>query len=704
MDNLNLSTLLQLHFGFTKLRPGQEQVIDHVLQGHDCLVIMPTGGGKSLCYQLPALLLPGVTLVISPLIALMKDQVDRLNAIGIPATFINSSISLAETELRLDQILNNAYRLLYIAPERFHSQQFQNIIQQLKVSLVAVDEAHCISQWGHDFRPSYLQIEKFINSLGRPPILALTATATPEVRLDIIKQLSLRQSPEIITGFGRPNLNFAVVSTADSQKKDLVLEAIQKTPAASGIVYVSTRQRADELVNFLTDYHISAVEYHAGLTTDERQRLQNEFMTGQAKVIVATNAFGMGIDKADLRFVIHYDMPGTIEAYYQEAGRAGRDGQPSLCLLLHSPRDRYLQEFFITGDNPSANLILDIYEFLTTYPDDHILITYNTIKEALDLDAPDLAVGTALKVLEKEGYLTKSYEKTSQATIKLTSPTINLAAGQTALGSRAKKSLAIWSQLYDHYARKLRSGYSVNLDFLANDLHCSKDSLTRLLKKLHDQSIIIYEPPFKGTEIILLKRYNRQEVTLDNQALRDKLLFAKSKLDKMENYVYHQACRQQYILNYFGEQLTENCGHCDWCLHGTINSRPLTGQTNHHSVFKNKPSNHQNNIQLQTKLTQLTTLELYESGLNIAEIAQKRNLQTDTIVEHCCYLLEKGLLANTDRLIDENTLSVVADLIKQRPQLATGLLTPLKEQLPSYIDWPELKMALSFLKSNKKTK
>ncbi len=697
MDNATWSTLLQLHFGFNQLRPGQEQAIQQALSGGDCLVIMPTGGGKSLCFQLPALLLPGVTLVVSPLIALMKDQVDRLNTIGIPATFINSSISLTEADNRLQQALAGAYRLIYIAPERFHSQSFQKIIRQLTVSLVAVDEAHCISQWGHDFRPSYLQLRQFIKSLGRPPILALTATATPEVRQDIAKQLDMTKPQEIITGFGRPNLHFGIISTADGYKKDVVLETIQKAPEASGIVYVSTRQRADELVNFLTDYHISAVEYHAGLTADERQRLQNEFMTGRAKVIVATNAFGMGIDKADLRFVIHYDMPGTIEAYYQEAGRAGRDGQASLCLLLHSPRDRYLQEFFIEGDNPSVDLILDIYDFLTTYPDNHILITYGSIKSALGLDVPDLAVGTALKVLEKEGYLAKTYEKTSQATLKLASPNINLTAGQEALGSRAKKSLEIWGKLYDNYSRKLRAGYAVNLEFLASDLRCSKDSLTRLLKKLQEKEIIIYEPPFKGTEITLLKRCPRQDVQLDRQALRDKLLFARNKLDKMEDYVYHHGCRQKYILNYFGEKTAEDCGHCDWCRHRTVNQRPMAKQSRQSPIAKKRPST--NNIRLETKLTQLTTLELHESGLEISQIATSRNLQPDTIVEHFCYLLEKNLLKDTSRLIDDNALSIISDLLKQRPQLINGRLGAIKEELPSYIDWPELKMALAFLKN-----
>ena len=693
-----LNNVLKNYFNFTQLRPGQELAIISALQGQDTIVIMPTGGGKSLCFQLPALIFPGITMVISPLIALMKDQVDHLNALNIPATFINSSLTAEEASERLKEALNKKYRLLYIAPERFYNQSFFKAVQQLPISLIAVDEAHCISQWGHDFRPSYLQLKKFITALGRPPIMALTATATPEVREDIVKQLNLQQPREIITGFARPNLSFEVISTADSQKKEIVLETIQQYPSASGIVYVSTRQRADELVRYLQNYHIAAIEYHAGLSSGERQTLQNTFMQGRAKVIVATNAFGLGIDKSDLRFVIHYDMPGTIEAYYQEAGRAGRDGKPSLCLLLHSPRDRYLQEFFIAGDNPPLDLILDIYEFLTTYPNDHILITYSTIKNALGLDTPDLAVGTALKILEREGYLAKTYEKTSQAMIQLASQDIKLVDGQTALGPKAKKSLEIWEKLYDRYNGKLRAGLYINLDTLANSLGYKKDSLARLLKKLNDQKIIIYEPPFKGTEITLLKRCPREAVNLDYEALKTKLALAQHKLDQMENYVYHRGCRQQYILDYFGEHLSVGCGQCDWCKGGLNNYWP-----NHQNKISHHASPHKNsfNIQLSTKLTQLITLELYQSGLNLQEIARERQLQSETIVEHFCYLLEKGLITNIDRLIDDNIVTMVQDLLAQKPLLTTNTLKIIKEQLPSYVDWTDLKLTLAYLHNNK---
>ena len=357
-----LLELLKIHYGFKTFRPGQERVIDNILAGASTVVIMPTGGGKSLCYQLPALVLDGVTLVISPLIALMKDQVDGLHKISIPATFINSSISQAETVERLDAVKAGQYKLLYIAPERFYSAEFVTALRQVKVSLFAIDEAHCISQWGHDFRPSYLKLKGAIELLGKPTVAAFTATATLEVREDIIKQLGLIDPNLVITGFARPNLQFGVINTQDSRKSQFVLDAISSVPDGSGIIYVGTRSRADELLQTLLAHDISAVGYHAGMEAADRQWVQENFMKGKAKVIVATNAFGLGIDKHNIRFVIHYDMPGTIEAYYQEAGRAGRDGQPSFCLLLYSPRDRYLQEFFIKGDNPPPEIILEVYE------------------------------------------------------------------------------------------------------------------------------------------------------------------------------------------------------------------------------------------------------------------------------------------------------------------------------------------------------
>ena len=415
-----LKELLKLHYGFESFRPGQEKAIDNILEKKSTVVIMPTGGGKSLCYQLPALVLDGVTIVISPLIALMKDQVDNLERLGIPATFVNSSVSLSETAKRLESVKREEYKLLYIAPERFYNMEFIRALEDIKVSLFAIDEAHCISQWGHDFRPSYLKLKDALEHVGSPPVIALTATATPEVRMDIISQLGLKNPEVIVTGFGRPNLQFGVISAKEQQKPRFVIDAINSVDDGAGIIYVGTRARADSLLQILLEENIEAVSYHAGMDAEDRKWVQENFLKGKAKVIIATNAFGLGIDKADIRFVIHYDMPGTVEAYYQEAGRAGRDGKSSFCLLLHNSRDRALHEFFIKGDNPPPGMIREIYHILTNYDSDTVLITYAEISEMLSDNAPDMAIGTSLKLLEKEGYISRAREKSGSAYVKLT--------------------------------------------------------------------------------------------------------------------------------------------------------------------------------------------------------------------------------------------------------------------------------------------
>ncbi len=296
-DRATLTSLLHQYYGFSEFRPGQEEAIENIFNKKNTVVIMPTGGGKSLCYQLPALALPGVTLVISPLIALMKDQVDALLARGLAATFINSALSPEETKIRLEQIERGDFKLVYIAPERFYNEDFTSRLKEIKVSLFAIDEAHCISQWGHDFRPSYMRLKQAIESVGNPPVIALTATATPEVREDIITQLNIHGSSQIITGFARPNLQFGVSEAADSQKAHIILDVLSSLNEASGIIYVGTRAKADEMLEVLLEAGIEAVGYHAGMQSEERQWVQNNFMSGKAQVIVATNAFGMGIDK-----------------------------------------------------------------------------------------------------------------------------------------------------------------------------------------------------------------------------------------------------------------------------------------------------------------------------------------------------------------------------------------------------------------------
>ena len=567
-----LKELLKIHYGFDSFWPGQEQVIDNILTGKSTVVIMPTGGGKSLCFQLPALVLDGVTIVISPLIALMKDQVDSLNQINIPATFINSSISLAETDQRMEAVKNGQYKLLYIAPERFYNLEFTQALSDIKVSLFAIDEAHCISQWGHDFRPSYMKLRDAINKVGSPPVIALTATATPEVRKDIIKQLGLNNPELVITGFARPNLQFGVIRANDAQKPQFVIDAINSAPDGAGIIYVSTRARVDDLSQFLLEQDIKAVSYHAGMEPSDRKWVQDNFMSGKAKVIVATNAFGLGINKPDIRFVIHYDMPGTIEAYYQEAGRAGRDNKPSFCLMLYSPRDRYLREFFIKGDNPPPEIILKIYEILTQYESDTVLITYAELAEMLSarLDSqarqesvPEMAIGTAIKILEREGYIARSREKSNSAYLRLIG---DFTAAFNSLSERAKVQREILSKLQKRFCNELENGWQINFEEVAEIINVKKESLMRLARKLSDEKIVEYNPPFRGTEINILKRVDKNEVKINFSALKEKLKNAYKKLDQLESYIYHLNCRQKFILDYFKDSNSRLCGICDNCL------------------------------------------------------------------------------------------------------------------------------------------
>lgn len=344
--------ILQKFYGYEDFRLGQKKVVESLLNRNDTVAIMPTGAGKSICFQIPALLFEGVTLVISPLISLMKDQVDSLRQLGIAAVYINSSVSKAQLYKDLQDISAGFYKIIYIAPERLTSEYLPDSFKNLNISMVAVDEAHCLSQWGHDFRPSYRNILNFTNSLRIKPIIsAFTATATPEVKTDIINLLGLKQPNVFVTGFDRPNLYFSVLR--GEVKDKFVIDYVKKHQDEAGIIYVGTRKDVDALQVLLEIKGVKAGRYHAGMTDEERNQMQEDFLYDNLSVMVATNAFGMGIDKPNVRYVIHYNMPKNMEAYYQEAGRAGRDGLSGNCILLYSPQDTQLQKFLISKSTES---------------------------------------------------------------------------------------------------------------------------------------------------------------------------------------------------------------------------------------------------------------------------------------------------------------------------------------------------------------
>jgi ATP-dependent DNA helicase RecQ len=364
--NHHAHTLLKRHFAYTSFRAGQLEIIQSIARLNDTFVVMPTGGGKSLCYQLPALMLDGTALVISPLIALMQDQVRSLDKAGIPACFINSSLGMDEIRRRLTDAREGKYKLVYVAPERLESKQFQEQAQLIPWSFLAVDEAHCVSEWGHDFRPAYLSIASANDALGRLPIIALTATATPEVQTDVVRQLRMPAPARFIRGFDRPNLNYIVEHNHDKTTRlaDICAETRTKHPSGSTIVYCGSRKRVDQFTRSLNEYKIPAEPYHAGLGDSFRKAVLERFMGGQTNIIVATNAFGMGVDKPDVRTVVHCDLTLSLEAYYQEAGRAGRDGDEARCIMLYSPADRRLMDFFLQCSFPDTNLVEKMYHIL----------------------------------------------------------------------------------------------------------------------------------------------------------------------------------------------------------------------------------------------------------------------------------------------------------------------------------------------------
>ncbi|MCB1229977.1 MAG: ATP-dependent DNA helicase RecQ [Verrucomicrobiae bacterium] len=481
---------LEKHFGFAEFKDGQSGVVSALLSGRDALVVMPTGGGKSLCYQLPALVMDGVTLVVSPLIALMKDQVDGLARKGIAATMINSTLSPSEQQDRIRQLREGAYKLVYVAPERFRHRGFTDALKAVEIALFAVDEAHCLSQWGHDFRPDYLRLKDAVAALGQPQTAAFTATATPEVRADILEHLSLRDPFVSVSGFERPNLALNISQVAGNREKYERLEAVVREHQ-TGIVYCATRKKVEEVADSLATSGIRVIAYHGGMDDRDREWAQNAFLDRSKDVVVATNAFGMGIDRSDVRFVIHFETPGSIEAYYQEAGRAGRDGEPSVCELLFNYADTRTQEFFIEGNNPGFETICDVYRTLRMLADDKHEVMM-PIRELTDTVGAknQMAVGSALSHLGRAGYLER----------------------------------------FDIPGERIRG--------------------TRLLRP--------EIPP--------------EQLELDRAALEEKERRDHQKLESMIRFAYADECRQQWILDYFGEKGAAECGSCDVCNRETDKS------------------------------------------------------------------------------------------------------------------------------------
>ena len=418
--------ILKSHFGHDEFRPGQSTIIQHLTAGIDTLVIMPTGGGKSLCYQIPALMMPGTALIISPLIALMKDQVDALSIKGIPAALINSTVSLHDQHQIAQEVRNGRIKLLYISPERMQNPQFMAFLRTITLSFIAVDEAHCISEWGHDFRPAYTAISNSIKELGlKPPIIALTATATPEVQADIIQQLQLTSPSIHVGGFYRNNLHYQVV-TVDSKIGHLIKVFKNRDSSidyGATLIYCGSRKRVEDYAQALQQQNIPVLLYHAGLPDVQRQRVQETFIQGHSPILIATNAFGMGVDKSNVRTVIHCDITLSLESYYQESGRAGRDGLDAQCIVLYQQKDRELMDFFISCTYPEQKDIISVYNVLYGqtphfgYLTQPILMSPEQIGNACGIHLHK--VNTIIGILERNGILSNGGSKKASHTIRI---------------------------------------------------------------------------------------------------------------------------------------------------------------------------------------------------------------------------------------------------------------------------------------------
>jgi len=387
-------------FNLDKLRPGQAEVMRAVLEGENTLAIMPTGAGKSLCYQLPTLHLSGTTVVVSPLIALMKDQVDKLEDAGLEASQLNSALSTREHEENLEQIKTENSDFIFVTPERLTTSEFLAELRKQTINFIVIDEAHCISEWGHDFRPAYLSLGAAVKSLGSPPVLALTATATPEVTADIEKQLDLGKLRVVRTGIYRPNLQFEVKRVTNEREKHEELMRVLREHDGTGIIYCATVKTVEALTDWLKSFDFKIEKYHGRMKASDRKQNQEMFMAGELKAIVATNAFGMGIDKSDIGFVVHYQMPGSLEAYYQEAGRAGRDGEPALCSLFYQLNDRRTQQFFLGGKHPKFDDILAVYQAMETLGASEKPVALATLQEQANTVA-DGKVRVVLSLLKE---------------------------------------------------------------------------------------------------------------------------------------------------------------------------------------------------------------------------------------------------------------------------------------------------------------
>jgi len=554
---MNIRETLKTRFGYEEFRPGQERVVEALLAGDSALAVFPTGGGKSLCYQLPALLLDGVTLVVSPLIALMKDQIDALHALGIAAARIDSSLTQRESFAVMESLESGELKLLYVAPERFNNERFLAQIKRLNIALFAIDEAHCISEWGHNFRPDYLKLADFARALNVGRVLTLTATAPTTVVNDICAAFEIRPENAVVTGFYRPNLALHITPCAGYERDNLLLERFRTVPKGAAIVYVTLQKTAGKVAKFLQNNGVPAEPYHAGMETDERVRVQEWWMRGTENVVVATIAFGMGIDKSDVRTIFHYNLPKSIEGYSQEIGRAGRDGKPAHLEMLACADDVATLESFVYGDTPAASALLSLMTDLREQPEAFDVSLYDLSARH---DLRPLVLRTALTYLELSGALQQGTPFYAGYDLRPLVPVPQIVAH---FGGKAGQFV---ERLFG-VAKKGKTWYGINPDTAAATLGEERKRIIRAVGVMEEKGLV----EVKASDV--RNRFTWHDTVTPAETFAAQLSAKFEKREKQEitrlgnvlKLIGRKGCQTNALTTYFGEKRTEPCGHCTYC-------------------------------------------------------------------------------------------------------------------------------------------
>ena len=550
--------LLRDTFGFDSFRPGQAAVIEHLLAGHSAAAVFPTGSGKSLCYQLPALLLPGLTVVVSPLIALMKDQLDKLKRLGIAAERLDSTLTADESAAVMASLRAGTLRLLYVAPERFNNERFREAIQRVRVSLFAVDEAHCISEWGHNFRPDYLKLTRFARECHAERLFALTATATPEVLKDICRQFEIQPAHAVQTGFYRPNLTMLITPVTAQERDGTLLDRLTQRERGPTIVYVTLQRTAEQVADRLARRGFDAKAYHAGMKDDDRTAVQDWFAKSDKAIVVATIAFGMGIDKANIRYVYHYNLPKSLENYSQEIGRACRDGATSICELLACPDDINVLENFVYGDTPALASVRSLVQEVFRLDEAFDVSLYDL---SFRHDIKQIVVRTLLTYLELDGYLEEGTPFYAEYQFKPLVPSKDILANFE--GERQDFLKQLFCQ-----ATKAKIWFSLDIAQAATALNQPRDRIVRALDYCAEKQWL--ELKVEGVR----NRYRRLKSPADLTALAKdlyrKALLRESReigrLNEVLELAAHAGCQVSHLGAHFGEPLPAPCGHCSYCL------------------------------------------------------------------------------------------------------------------------------------------